>query len=135
MTDVLPLTRLNESEVEVRAERARQDAKWGEQNHPDGTGDQVAFMHGERLPKPHERVPVTMGTLAYVARNVTDTYARVGQVTWADILLEEVAEAFAEDDPERLAVELVQVQAVAQQWREAIARRNRRDPEPGGSES
>ena len=23
---------------DVRAERARQDAQWGEQNHPDGTG-------------------------------------------------------------------------------------------------
>ena len=28
---------------EVRAERARQDAKWGEQNHPDGTAANIPW--------------------------------------------------------------------------------------------
>ena len=68
---------------EVSAERARQDAKWGEQNHP-------AFKHGE--------------------------------VTYRDILLEEVFEALAESNQARLRAELVQVAAVAVAWVEKIDR-------------
>lgn len=120
MTDVLPLTRLNPSEVEVRAERDRQDAKWGEQNHPDGTGESVLVLH-------HTTVNLDLRTgeeLAAIFTRKTDENARQGNVTWRDILLEEVFEALAEGNPDRLATELVQVQAVAQQWREAIARRS-----------
>ncbi|GAA5229246.1 hypothetical protein [Arthrobacter cryoconiti] len=108
--------------AEISAERDRQDVKWGEQNHPNGTGDDVAFMHGVKLPKPHEKVSVTMGTLAYTARQVTDSHAATGHVTWADILLEEVGEAFAEHGADALRTELIQVAAVAAQWVEAIDR-------------
>lgn len=107
---------------EVSYERQRQDAKWGEQNHPNGTGDDVALMHGVTLPKPHPRVAVTMGTLAHVARQVTDRAADDGSVTYADILLEEVGEAFAEADPAALRAELIQVAAVAVAWVEKIDR-------------
>jgi len=102
---------------EVVAEVRRSIAKHGYQrNVPLGTGDQVPFLHGETLPKPHEHVPVTMGTLAYIARNTTDAHSFSegdGTVTWADILLEEVAESFAEDTPTRVREEMVQVAAVA----------------------
>jgi len=102
---------------EVIAEVRRSIAKHGEQrNVPLGTGDQVPLLHGRALPKPHEHVPVTMGTLAYVARNTTDEHSFSegdGTVTWVDILLEEVAESFAEDDPGRVREEMVQVAAVA----------------------
>ena len=112
---------------EVSQERARQDTKWGEQNHPNGTGDDVALLHGRPLPKPHAHVAVTMGTLAYLARDVTDQAANLGTVTWADILLEEVAEGLAEADPSRLRAELIQVAAVAVAWVEKIDRdRSRR---------
>lgn len=108
---------------EVSQERGRQDAKWGEQNHPNGTGDQVALLHGWTLPKQLGLVPVTMGAFAYTARSVTDAAAEAGTVTFADILLEEVAEAFAEEDPAKLREELIQVAAVAVAWIETIDRK------------
>lgn len=89
---------------EVVGERKAQDEKWGEQNHPDGTGDQ--YM-------PHARF----------ARSVADVAAREGALTWKDILCEEFYEALAEHDPEKLRTELVQVAAVATAWAEAIDRR------------
>lgn len=116
---------------EVIAEVRSSIAKHGEQRDvPLGTGDQVPFLHGRRLPQPFEHVPVTMGTLAYVARNTTDAHSFSegdGTVTWADILLEEVAESFAEDEPGRVREEMVQVAAVALKIIAAI------DSEPGTS--
>jgi len=91
--------------TEVAEERARQDTRWGEQNHPDGTGG-----------------PLT-ATTAQVARSQCQDAAEQGNVTWRDILREEVAEAMAESDPVRLRDELVQVAAVAVNWAEAIDRR------------
>lgn len=92
---------------EIRAERARQTERWGEQNHPDGTGG-VFRRHA-----------------AAVARNAYQDAVRYGTLTYRDILEEEVAEAFAEEDPAKLRAELVQVAAVAVQWIEAIDRRTR----------
>ena len=46
-----------------------------------------------------------------------------GSLAWDGILLEEVYEAFAEEDPIKLRSELVQVAAVAVQWIAAIDRR------------
>lgn len=100
---------------EVADERARQDVKWGEQNHPDGTGDDVRLFADVGQP--------TYGTLAYVTRHHVNGRARAGSSLWAPILLEEVFEALAEDDPGRLREELVQVAAVAVQWAAAIDRR------------
>lgn len=94
----------------LRAERARQQALWGEQNHPDGTGGYFD------------------DTNAKVARAACDLAFRRRH-----ILEEEVAEAYAETDPERLTSELVQVAAVALAWVEAIQRRQRPDAEsPAG---
>ncbi|MFE9234792.1 hypothetical protein [Cellulosimicrobium funkei] len=104
---------------DVAAERVRQDAKWGVQNHPDGTGRAVRVL--DPLVDPSRYTEA--GWLATRAKASTDTAARGGSVTWRHILLEEVFEALAEDDPERLRTELVQVAAVAQQWAEAIDRR------------
>lgn len=109
---------------DIGDERARQDAKWGEQNHPDGTGDQehplveLAYYRSSEL---FERI--TAGSLAYRAKDATDRAARKGRVTWTAILLEEVFEALAEDDPSALRTELIQVAAVAASWAEAIDRR------------
>jgi hypothetical protein len=120
----------------VATERARQDAKWGEQNHPDGTGPDTTplsslFIGGREVdgtivPRRLEETPASI--LADAFRLRTDTHAQgVGTpLTWTDILLEEVLEALAEGDPEALAVELVQASAVLQQWVGAIFRR---DPE------
>lgn len=93
--------------AEVEDERAKQDAKWGEQNHPDGTS--AEFI---------ER--------ALIAKKRNDILAQEDGLAWRDILYEEVCEAFAEEDPERLRAELVQVAAVAVAWVEAIDRRGHR---------
>lgn len=91
----------------VDAELDRQEAKWGIQQHPDGTGTWLKPM-------------------ADSARMNCDAKAKAGTVTWKDILTEEVWEAFSEEDPERLKAELVQVAAVACQWHAAIERRQKR---------
>jgi hypothetical protein len=97
---------------DIRDERTRQDEKWGEQNHRNGTGDWGW--------------PVTIGDAraqADAARESCKRDAHDGMTSWRGILLEEVAEAFAESDPQALRAELVQVAAVAAQWIECIDRR------------
>lgn len=84
---------------EVRLERIKQDKRWGEQNHPDGTGS-----------------PTDEASLVF-ARAICKNDR------WADILREEVYEALVETDPDKLSDELIQVAAVAVAWREAILRR------------
>lgn len=88
---------------EIADERELQDEKWGEQNHPDGTG-----------PGYHAQ--------AHLARIRCKRAARLGLVTYKDILEEEVYEAFAETDPVKLRAELVQVAAVTVAWIEKLDR-------------
>lgn len=98
--------------AEISAERVRQYAKHGDQSRlPDGTGPDIVWSF--------------TGPAAWVAEQAkieTDRLAAEGFLTFRTILLEEVAEAFAEHDPSRLRAELVQVAAVAVQWVEAIDR-------------
>ena len=89
----------------VRRELANQLIKWGTQSHPHGTGGELA----------EER--------RTLAQAECDFLAAEGKVTWKAILEEEVAEAFAETDPAKLRLELVQVAAVCMQWVAAIDRR------------
>ena len=103
---------------EVSHERARQDAKWGEQNHPNGTGDDRLLP---RLAHTFDG-RATMGTLAYSARNWCQSLAEDDACTYAAILLEEVGEALAERHPAALRAELIQVAAVAVAWVEKIDR-------------
>lgn len=113
-----------EALADVAAERARQDAKWGEQNHPDGTGGVARPLMSLGIRCEPTLVHRASGTeLADAARLATDDAAKIDVVTWTDILLEEVFEALAESDPAVLRVELIQVAAVATQWAEAIDRR------------
>lgn len=92
---------------ELIAEREAQDAKFGSQIHlPNGTGS----------PSSSHRWTFD----ADVQKNVTDFRADAGKLGWSDILAEEVAEAFAEDDPVKLRAELIQVAAVALAWLESI---------------
>ncbi|MDX3588535.1 NUDIX hydrolase [Streptomyces europaeiscabiei] len=96
--------------AEVQAERERQDARWGEQNHRDGTGNKSQEDRAE------------------FARRWCESAFESGYGTWADILTEEVAEAEAERDPAKLRAELVQVAAVAVAWIAAIDRRTAAAP-------
>ncbi|MFB4280818.1 hypothetical protein ACBJ59_36400 [Nonomuraea sp. MTCD27] len=95
---------LTTEEDEVREEMRRQHAKFGPQNHPDGTGLPGSVMEADEA-------------RARCKANGPE------QDNWRDILDEEVREAFAETDPDALLVELLQVEAVARQWRLAIRRR------------
>jgi len=106
--------------AQVVQERTRQDAKWGEQNHPSGTGGYVRWA--AQIARDDDA-----STICRTARRDTDNSARNGGVTWRQILLEEVAEAFAEaHDPwsSTLSAELTQVAAVAISWLGALERRD-----------
>lgn len=109
---------LNEVLGEVLEECRGQLEKWGLQNHPDGTG-------------PLRASPMVWGRLADLnneefadsARKRTENDFDNGYGSWEHILTEEVFEAYAEDDQEKLRAELVQVAAVAVSWIRAINRR------------
>ncbi|KDN23202.1 hypothetical protein [Amycolatopsis rifamycinica] len=102
--------------VKIAAERVRQDALWGEQNHPDGTGPDVEVAGLSRR----------AADAAHTARFTTEMARAEGRLTWLHILREEVYEGFAEADPAALAEELIQVAATAACWAEAIERRTGR---------
>lgn len=89
---------------DVAAERDRQDAKWGPQDsHPDGTGGLALVI------------------LADMARDQCERESKTSAgSSWRSILLEEVFEACAEIEPDDLRKELIQVQAVAMHWVEAL---------------
>lgn len=98
---------------DIHWERIAQDEKWGEQNHPDGTGPRVV----------NPIVAFYMETRAKLARDICQHEHDHGRGTWQHILEEEVSEAFAEEEPEKLRNELIQIAAVAVAWVEAIDRR------------
>ncbi len=92
--------------AEVTRERRAQDEKWGESNHPDGTGG------------------ADRRAMAAAHLDLCASAFAAGSGTWRHILAEEFTEALAQDNPARLRVELVQVAAVAVAWIEAIDRRS-----------
>ena len=104
--------------VDIVAERHRQDAKWGRQDHPDGTGPNEYWLGG--LGISHD---LDAQELARLLRRRCQQRFAEGKGTWADISLEEFAEALAEDGPVKLRAELIQKAAVAVAWVEAIDRR------------
>lgn len=103
--------------AEVAEERERQEQKWGQQNHPDGTGPRL-LLPG--IPTAFGLVQADM--LEAWAKARTDHAFRVGFGTYEQILTEEWAEAITAADPVKLRTELVQVAAVAVAWCEKIDR-------------
>lgn len=89
---------------EVLDEMILQNAKWGEQNHPDGTGS---------------KDDKDLAVIAKAKCQGNDPSSD----NWRDILNEEVTEAFAESNPQRLREELLQIAAVAVQWVGTIDRK------------
>lgn len=81
----------------VDEERIRQLKKWGEQRHKLGTGRPGDREEADRL------------------RAVCKATEGDGD-NWRDILAEEIGEAFAETDFDKLEEELVQCAAVIQAW-------------------
>jgi hypothetical protein len=108
---------LNDVLAEVAEERARQDAKWGEQNHPDGTGAAHTLRDVAELDQDF-------------AKRRCDQAFQQGRGSWEHILYEEFCEAMAEDDPVRLRAELLQLAAVAVHWIEAIDARGEAPDRP-----
>lgn len=105
--------------TEVQTERASQDVKWGEQNHPDGTGPYLSVFNRVSVPS-HGNLN---RMICQEATTECNTMHAQGRGTWQHILTEEWAEAIACDNPTELRVELIQVAAVAVAWVEAIDRR------------
>lgn len=87
---------------DINNERKRQDEKWGEQHHPDGTSYEI------------------FNWLADQFRNASNTNDKNGELTWTNILEEEVYEALSETDQAMLRKELIQVMAVCCAWVEDI---------------
>jgi hypothetical protein len=105
-------------------EAVRQDAKWGDQSQlPDGTGATSQPLLGTARALLMSLAHAFGRELADSARSSAQRAARLDNISWADVLLEEVFEAAAESDEERLLEELNQVAAVAMQWRAAVRRR------------
>jgi hypothetical protein len=91
--------------LEISRERKRQDEKWGEQNHP--MLDISRTIEGMRE-KRNE----------YQKVNNNGVY-----ISWFNILMEEVYEAFSDTEPEKQREEMIQVAAVAVQIIECLDRR------------
>lgn len=97
---------------DVRAERARQFARYGNNDDLlDGTGQ--AWLQ-----------PFSSASSREAERGFRDDYEMRerwhGKPTWVRLVREEVAEAFQETDPARLREELVQVAALAVSWIEKL---------------
>ncbi|MCO6009792.1 nucleoside triphosphate pyrophosphohydrolase [Actinoallomurus purpureus] len=90
--------------ADVAAERAAQDAMWGVQDLPDGTGAEHT------------------ATADAAKRDCQEAWAGA-RLTWRHILAEEFHEALAETDPAALRTELIQTAAVAVKWVQALDRR------------
>lgn len=98
--------------ADVRAERARQIAKFGDQRHlPNGTGPAL-IIESDRLHNAQEA--------ADAARERCERLFAKGMGTYEAVLTEEYREALAETIPEKLREELVQVAAVAVAFIEKI---------------
>ena len=98
--------------IEGRAERARQDAKWGEQNHPSVTGWSPELRaHRYKIPTEPD------------ARHMCEESFANGLGTYAHIALEEFCEAVGAADDVARRGELVQLAAVVVAWIESIDRR------------
>lgn len=75
---------------------------------------------------PEERwaLPISSNTATVIEEmfreHYDETEARGAQVTWVQLIREELAEAFKEDDPDRLQRELIQVAALCVSWVEKI---------------
>jgi hypothetical protein len=97
---------------EVRAERARQDAKWGEQN-----------WCSLRTPTYSVSSNLEYGIISEErAKEICQTRFKNGVGCWADIFIEEVAESINTSNIQDLRMELIQTIAVACAWVESIDR-------------
>ena len=86
---------------EIRIEREKQNKKWGEQNHPIVDYNYASPMNYRYNLPSEERV-----------KNLCDFFAKENELTWGDIVLEEVVEALCAKNKENMREELIQCGAV-----------------------
>lgn len=99
---------------EVIRERVRQTEKYGDNaDLEDGTGPETRWL-----------LPFTTASSSVIEDELRADYEDfeedAGKPTWVHLIREEVAEAFQERDPKRLAAELIQVAALCVSWVEKI---------------
>lgn len=99
--DAPALTPTQKVLLEVEAERKAQDERWGEQNHPLGGGKNPAAAREVYAQK------------AEGWKAINDDRVEADTMGWDSIVLEEVFEALAEEDPQVAREEWVQIAAVA----------------------
>lgn len=105
----------------IYEERLRQDQKWGVQTHLHTHPSLLEAADPEKSVAEFYDVP----TETEVKLSV-ETAVKQGDLTWGDILLEEVVEALTvRDNKALLRKELVQVAAVATAWIEQIDRESK----------
>lgn len=112
----------------VSDERQRQREQWGQQTLPDGTGPETTPLQAWEAQGPRGEHLTAEGWAAST-RRIRENRASA-LVEWKDVLLEQVADALAEDpDSARLRNALVQVAAVAVSWAEDLDRRHAKSME------
>ena len=98
---------------DVKAERARQFARYGSNTDlDDGTGEPWLLPLSLEDPR---HIEASFRTDYEVYEALHD-----GKPTWMHLVREEVAEAFAEEDPARLRAEIIQIAALCVSWAEKI---------------
>ena len=104
--------------ADVALERQSQFARYGtNEDLPDGTGPDAKWLI-TYVDRGAAQVEVDLRA-DYQLRE-----ALMGEVSWMHLVREEVAEAFAENDPARLREELIQVAALAVSWIEKLDARD-----------
>lgn len=99
----------------VLAERLVQEARYGEANLEilDGSGPATRWLLPYTNDSAHE-------IQAYLRQDYEAFEEETGSPTWVHLVREEVAEAFQESDPHKLAEELIQVAALCVSWVERL---------------
>lgn len=105
----------------VFEERNRQVQRYGHNDDKtDGTGPGVQWL-GNMMDR-NADYP-TAEEIEKIFREDYEASGGDNEVTWMELVREEVAEAFAESDPDRLEEELIQVAALCVSWIETIQKR------------
>jgi hypothetical protein len=104
----------------VTDEMDRQVKKWGVQNHPS-----VDRILSTRNPYPKDRICEEYEIPTEErAKQLCDTHAERGDLTWAHIIVEELSEVVSAPNEELRKEELIQLIAVATSWIKSIDRKN-----------
>lgn len=110
--------------AEIIAERNRQDAKWGEQNHPSLDPILTGRNGGASPQRLCEEYEIPSEARAKFKCNEA---AEKRVLSWAHIAVEELSEAVSAIDDKTRRGELIQLAAVIVEWIQSIDRQNKKD--------